>query len=67
VSLNQEIIFDRTQNGGFIDIEDLKIAVRDRIAPKKVLNEIILDEDDDFDNNLDDDEAAELRSFYGVM
>lgn len=33
------------------------------IAPKKVLNEIILDEDDDFD----DDEAAELRSFYGVM
>ncbi|GFH51043.1 hypothetical protein CTEN210_07519 [Chaetoceros tenuissimus] len=67
VSLNQEIIFDRTQYRGFIDIEDLKIAVRDRIAPKKVLNEIILDEDDDFDENLDDDEAAELRSFYGVM
>lgn len=37
ISINNQIVFDRKQNGGFADIKDIKQLVRDVIAPKKNL------------------------------
>ena len=37
ISINDEIIFDRKEHGGFIDIKELKQLVRDKIAPGKSL------------------------------
>jgi selenoprotein W-related protein len=37
ISVNGELLWDRTVNGGFPDIKELKALVRDRIAPGKDL------------------------------
>ena len=37
ISINNQILFDRKQNGGFADIKDIKQLVRDVIAPEKAL------------------------------
>ena len=37
ISINDEIIFDRKLQGGFLDIKELKQLVRDKIAPGKSL------------------------------
>ena len=37
ISINNLVIFDRKQNGGFADIKDIKQWVRDEIAPEKAL------------------------------
>ncbi|MGC4234373.1 MAG: SelT/SelW/SelH family protein [Niabella sp.] len=33
ISVNDTIIFDRKENGGFIEIKELKQLIRDQIAP----------------------------------
>ena len=35
--INEEIVFDRKQAGGFTDIKEIKQLVRDRVAPEKSL------------------------------
>ena len=37
ISINDEVIFDRKLQGGFLDIKELKQLVRDKIAPGKSL------------------------------
>ena len=37
IFINNQILFDRKQNGGFADIKDIKQLVRDVIAPEKSL------------------------------
>ncbi len=37
ISINDEIIFDRKLQGGFLEIKELKQLVRDKIAPGKSL------------------------------
>ena len=37
ISINDEIVFDRKEHGGFLDIKELKQLVRDKIAPGKSL------------------------------
>ncbi|MFQ3576159.1 MAG: SelT/SelW/SelH family protein [Cytophagales bacterium] len=37
IFLNEELIFSRKENGGFIDIAPLKRMLRDKIAPEKSL------------------------------
>jgi selenoprotein W-related protein len=38
--LNDELLFSRKENGGFIDVAPLKRLVRDKIAPNKNLGHI---------------------------
>lgn len=37
ITVDEEIVFDRKQNGGFADIKDIKQLVRDKAAPEKSL------------------------------
>jgi len=37
ISINDEIIFDRKAQGGFLDIKELKQLIRNKIAPGKNL------------------------------
>src|SRR5215203_2751208 len=37
ISINDEIIFDRKLQGGFLDIKELKQLIRDKIAPGRSL------------------------------
>ena len=37
ISLNEDILFDRQQAGGFADIKEIKQLVRDRVNPAKSL------------------------------
>lgn len=37
ISIGNEIVFDRKQHGGFADIKELKMLIRDVIAPGKSL------------------------------
>lgn len=37
ISLNDDILFDRKQAGGFADVKEIKQLVRDRVNPAKSL------------------------------
>jgi selenoprotein W-related protein len=37
ITVNEEIVFDRKQHGGFADIKDIKQLIRDKAAPQKSL------------------------------
>jgi len=56
VLLNDSIVYDRTQEGRFPEIQGLKQLLRDRLNTFKTQME-----------NMDDDEAAEARKFFGVL
>uniref|UniRef100_A0A7S2CW72 Uncharacterized protein n=1 Tax=Octactis speculum TaxID=3111310 RepID=A0A7S2CW72_9STRA len=66
VSLDQSILWDRDSEGSHLDAEDLQIMIRDVVAPQKTLERI-----DDIKkweaDEIDDEDAAEMRSFFGVM
>lgn len=74
---NDKIIWDRSEKKGFPEAEELKRLVRDTIAPEKSLgladiqdvtdegSDVLLVADVDDDENEDD--SAEMRSFYGVL
>lgn len=74
---NDKIIWDRSEKKAFPEAEELKRLVRDTIAPEKSLgladiqdvtdegSDVLLVADVDDDENEDD--SAEMRSFYGVL
>jgi selenoprotein W-related protein len=37
ISINEEIVFDRKQYGGFPEIKELKQIIRDKVNPQKSL------------------------------
>jgi selT/selW/selH-like putative selenoprotein len=37
ISINQEVVFDRKQYGGFPEIKELKQIIRDKVNPQKSL------------------------------
>lgn len=37
ISINDELVFDRKRDGGFVEIKVIKQLVRDKVAPGKVL------------------------------
>ena len=68
------MIWDRKIDGGCPEMKVLKQRVRDSIVPERNLGHI--DNDDNLRNSyeevddndeMDDDDAAELRNFYGVL
>jgi len=70
------ILWDRSEQGGFPQITQLKQLVRDIVDPSRDLGHSDIggsgeDEDSGSDpppvDDMDDDEAAEARSFFGVL
>ena len=65
VLLDGSIVYDRSQEGRFPDIKELKQLLRDRLNPSKDLGHS--------DNNkskleeMDDEDAEEARRYFGVM
>jgi hypothetical protein len=73
IFLNNKILWDREAKKGIPEANELKRLVRDTIAPAKSLGHVDSqgtsnsDDDDPKEVDIDDDEAAEMRSFYGVL
>lgn len=67
VTLNGEIVWDRSEQGRFPEAKELKQLIRDRVDPEKDLGHS--DGKDHKQSDLvepDEEEAAQLRSFFGV-
>lgn len=71
VTLDHDVLWDRTEKGRFPQPKELKQMIRDRVAPSKDLGHSDVVKQDDSDNSdidlMDDDEAADMRSYFGVM
>lgn len=68
VTLDGEtIIWDRKVDGGFPEPKDLKRIIRDKIAPSKKLGHSDYDHIDSVLPDMDDDEAEEMRAYFGVL
>lgn len=70
VSLDGDVQWDRTEKGRFPQPKELKQMIRDKVAPSKDLGHSDTKQDDDTDSTIepmDDDEAADMRKFFGVM
>jgi predicted Rdx family selenoprotein len=68
VTVNGEVVFDRKTQGRFPEVKELKQLVRDKLAPEKYLGHSdINDRENPNVDELDDDDAAEMRAFYGVL
>ena len=75
MELNGEELFDRSTEGRFPEVKELKQKVRDQLVPNKDLGHSDTgnldgsggddDSDDSFDY-MDDDDAEEARRMYGV-
>lgn len=71
IFLDGKLIWDRKQESRFPEVPEMKRKIRDVLCPDRKLghNESTKGEikvDDEFDE-FDDDEAADMRSFYGVL
>jgi hypothetical protein len=70
---NDLLVWDRKKERGFPEVSEIKRKVRDVVAPNRNLghNEVSSASSDNLDDvdddEMDDDESAELRSFYGVL
>jgi selenoprotein W-related protein len=73
VTVNGKTVWDRAQQGGFPQPKQLKELVRDIVAPTKsfghsrIINPQEDDEDNEEDNGMDEDEAQDMRAYYGVL
>jgi len=65
VELNGELLWDRAEQDRFPEPKEIKQMLRDRISPTRDLGHSdrrVSDMED-----MDDDEASDLRNFFGVM
>ena len=65
MQLNGELLWDRTSEGRFPEIKELKQLVRNRISPTRDLGHS--DNKGETLVEMDDDEADRMRKFFGVM
>jgi predicted Rdx family selenoprotein len=65
VQLNGELLWDRANKGGFPETKELKQLIRDRISPSRDLGHSEKKEVEIA--NMNDDEAEDMRKFFGVM
>ena len=61
IELDGNLIFDRAEAGRFPEVKEVKQLIRDQLAPSKDLGH------SDKKDELDEDEAAEQRKFFGVQ
>lgn len=71
VSIGDKVLWDRKEHGRFPEAKELKQMIRDEIAPSKSLGHSDVskdteEEESDIDE-MDDDDAVEMRAFYGVL
>ena len=75
VMVGEKEVWDRKANGGFPEIKVLKQRIRDEIAPDLNLghsDKVDKLEDNAIDNEsitdeMDDDQAADMRTYFGVL
>lgn len=71
VTVDDKVVWDRAEEGGFPETKELKQRVRDILSPSKYLGHSDNrddDEDDDSESDdIDDKDATEMRAFYGVQ
>ena len=67
--MDEELVWDRKADGGFPEIKVLKQRVRDIIAPERNLGHSDKHDQEtvDVDDDTDEEEAANMRNFYGVL
>ena len=65
VQLNGELLWDKEREGRFPDTKELKQMIRDKISPDRNLGhseskkeEMVV---------INDDDAVEMRKFFGVL
>ena len=71
VSIGDKVLWDRKEHGRFPEAKELKQMIRDEIVPSKSLGHSDVskdteEEESDIDE-MDDDDAVEMRAFYGVL
>jgi hypothetical protein len=69
VKLDDKVIWDRAKTGRFPQPKELKQMIRDRLAPSKDLGHSDIKNDTDVSivDMIDDDEASDMRQYFGVM
>jgi hypothetical protein len=69
VTLDDKVIWDRAKTGRFPQPKELKQMIRDRLAPSKDLGHSDIKNDTDVSivDMIDDDEASDMRQYFGVM
>jgi len=72
VSIDGNVLWDRKTEGRFPEAKELKQRVRDEVDPSKDLGHSDMEKKSGSDtdneiNTMDDDDAAEMRAFYGVL
>jgi selenoprotein W-related protein len=65
VILNDDIIWDRKEQGRFPEVKELKQCVRDRLNPRKNLGHSDIKKQPD-EATMDEDAAENSRKFFGV-
>ena len=71
--LDENLLWDRTEQERFPQPKELKQIIRDQVAPDKNLGHSDTKQtDDDSDDSvdfepMDEDEASDLRKHFGVM
>lgn len=64
---DEDVLWDRSQNGSFPEIKELKRIVRNKVAPKKDLGHTDGHTSSDTKEvSDDDDEYFDTRMFFGV-
>jgi selenoprotein W-related protein len=66
-TLDGRVLWDRTSEGRHVEAEQLVRLIREGMAPQGDAREAGNGLDGDAMGDMDDDEAAEMRSFFGVM
>ena len=71
IALNGEILFDRATEGRFPEVKEIKQMIRDKLVPEKDLGHSDVQDlkdtiQDQIADEMDEDEAAEARKFFGV-
>jgi len=71
VTLDDEVLWNRTEEGSFPQPKELKQMIRDRVAPTKDLGHSDSKQHDGGSGSvvdkMDDDDAEDMRKFFGVM
>jgi predicted Rdx family selenoprotein len=67
VTLDENALWDRAEKGRFPQPKELKQLIRDKVAPSKDLGHSDTDQEERGMDPMDDDEAEEMRKFFGVM
>ena len=71
IALNGDILFDRATEGRFPEVKEIKQMIRDALVPDKDLGHSDVQDlkdaiQDQIADEMDEDEAAEARKFFGV-